>query len=417
MYKFLTWGDWVMDKLIISPRINLLKSELKNNISNDKILENFWSELEKSGTPIVEEISEASDTVLVTFLYKGTEDTKNVVVLSDLSKFNYKTSQIEQILGTNIWYKTYEIRNDVRFLYNFSVNDLLDDDMDKRFSNLTYDLLNPAKFIFPKYDEDPEDIERVSSLVELPYTDKFYWSIQNNTSQKGTVEVHKFHSELLNNERRIWMYTPHGHSKDVAPYGAVVVTDGFQYINMLSAPVVLHNLISEGKIPSMVGIFIDTVKDRRAELTCNKSFSDFVAKEVMPWALKNYNITNEPNKNVIAGFSLGGLTASFIGLTHSEVFGNVLSQSGSYWWSPKDEDKFNWMSRQYEAVENLSLKFYLNTGVLETPDRIIETNENFRDTLKSKGYSVHYETFKSAHNYIYWGETLANGLIALVGIS
>jgi len=405
------------DKLIISPRINLLKSELKNNISNDKIVENFWSELKKSGTPIVEEISEARDTVLVTFLYKGTEDTKNVVVLSDLSRFNCKTSQMEQILGTNIWYKTYEIRNDVRFLYNFSVNDLLDDDMDKRLSNLTYDLLNPAKFIFPKYDEDPEDIERVASLVKLPYTDKFYWTVLNSASTKGTVEVHRFHSELLNNERRIWMYTPHGYSKDVPPYGAVVVTDGFEYINMLSAPVVLDNLISEGKIPPMVGIFIDTGKDRRVELTCNKNFSDFVAKEVMSWALKNYNITNEPNKNVIAGLSLGGLTASFIGLTHSEVFGNVLSQSGSYWWSPKDEDTFNWMSRQYEAVEKLSLKFYLNTGVLETPDRIIETNENFRDTLKSKGYSVHYETFKSAHNYIYWGETLANGLISLVEIS
>lgn len=73
----------------------------------------------------------------------------------------------------------------------------------------------------------------------------------------------------------------------------------------------------------MVGIFIETSKDRNNELICNKTFSDFVADEVMPWALEHYNITEEPSKNVIAGFSLGGLTASFLGLTHSDIFGNV----------------------------------------------------------------------------------------------
>jgi len=417
MYKFLTWGDWVMeDKLIISPKINFLISELKNNISNDKIVENFWSELKKYGTPIVEEISQDSSTVLVTFLYKGDQDTKNVVLWSEFSSFNYKTNQMEQILGTNIWHKTYEIRKDVRFLYHFSVNDLLDDDRENRDSNLTCDPLNPYKFIFPKYDEDPEDKDGVSSLVELPYADKYYWSVLNNGSSKGTVEIHRFHSGLLNTERRIWVYTPHGYSKDSIPYGTIVVTDGFEYINLLSAPVVLDNLISEGKIPPMIGIFIDTAKDRFNELTCNNDFSDHISTEVMPWALKNYNITNVPNKNIIAGLSLGGLTASFIGLSHSELFGNVLSESGSYWWSPEEDGNLNWMSRQYETKEKLPLKFYINVGVLELPDLMQETNDNFKNTLISKGYSVHYETFKSGHDYLYWGETLANGLITLVGI-
>ena len=28
--------------------------------------------------------------------------------------------------------------------------------------------------------------------------------------------------------------------------------------------------------------------------------------------------------------------AAFAGLTHPEIFGNVLSQSGSYWWKPSN---------------------------------------------------------------------------------
>lgn len=405
------------NNLPLSPRINLLKSELKINLASDHVIENFWNEIDKKGSPIIEEISPDNGKVLVTFLYKGNEDTKNIVVWSPFSRYNYKINQMECIANTNIWFKTYEIRKDIRFLYSFSVNDFLDDDMDKRHNNLTYDFLNPNKFVYPKDDEVSESEETISSLVELPYTDKFKWIIENNKSPKGTIELHRFHSKFLNNERRIWIYTPYDYSADSMPYGAVVTTDGFEYINLLSAPTVLDNLISEGKIPPIAGIFIETSKDRGYELKCNKTFSDFVASEVMPWALEHYNITKEPSKNVIAGCSLGGLTASFLGLTHSDIFGNVLSQSGSYWWSPEGDGNFNWMSRQYETAEKLPLKFYVNVGVLETPDKMIETNEKFRDTLSSKGYTLHYETFNSAHDGLYWGETLAKGLIALIGIS
>lgn len=401
---------------LLSQRIILLKNELKNNIPNTHVVDNFWNEIKEKGSPIIEEISPDSETILVTFLYKGNDDTRNIIILSPFLGNEYKTSQLEHISNTNIWYKTYELRKDLRIVYNLSVNDLLDDDMTTRDNNLTYDSLNPNKFIFPQNDEDPESKELISSLLELPYTDKFIWSVENDYSAKGTLEVHRFHSKLLNNDRRIWVYTPNGYSRDKLPYGVVVTTDGFKYINLLSAPTVLDNLVSEGKVPPMVGIFIETSKNRTKELNCNKTFSDFVANEVMPWTMEHYNITKEPTKNVIAGLSFGGLTASFLGLNHSHIFGNVLSQSGSYWWSPATDGNFNWMSRQYEAKEKLPLKFYLNIGVLEPADAMIETNENFRDTLISKGYNLTYETFNSGHDYLYWGETLANGLMSLVGI-
>ncbi len=43
-------------------------------------------------------------------------------------------------------------------------------------------------------------------------------------------------------------------------------------------------------------------------------------------------------------------------------------------------------------------------------------NRNLRDTLQSKGYSVHYTEFNGNHTLFNWRGTLASHLIALVGI-
>ncbi len=117
----------------------------------------------------------------------------------------------------------------------------------------------------------------------------------------------------------------------------------------------------------------------------------------------------------MGGVSLGGLAASYIALKNYNIFGNVLSQSGSYWYESE------WLTKEFEKNDKLPINFYLNAGVLE--DRpydvepiMMDVINNMRDMLLSKGYSVKYENFYSGHDYLSWGETLANGLISLIGI-
>ncbi|WP_425447326.1 hypothetical protein [Dethiothermospora halolimnae] len=45
---------------------------------------------------------------------------------------------------------------------------------------------------------------------------------------------------------------------------------------------------------------------------------------------------------------------------------------------------------------------------------MIDVNIKLRGMLKSKVYEVKYEDFKGGHDYLCWGETLANGLISLM---
>lgn len=106
--------------------------------------------------------------------------------------------------------------------------------------------------------------------------------------------------------------------------------------------------------------------------------------------------------------------ASYIAFKNSNIFGNVLSQSGSYWY----EEQL--LTQKYKESEKLPINFYLNAGVLEdspydTEPIMMEVINNMRDVLLSKGYNVQYENFYSGHDYLSWRETLATGLIALTG--
>lgn len=125
-----------------------------------------------------------------------------------------------------------------------------------------------------------------------------------------------------------------------------------------------------------------------------------------------------PEKAIICGLSLGGLTAAYLGLNYSEIFGNILSQPGYFWYNSEDyaPNEDCWMSKMFKEVNTLKLKFYLDMGVLETKYKIIDPNINLRDTLISKGYKVDLRWFYGGHDYLSWGETLAHGLISLIGI-
>jgi enterochelin esterase family protein len=122
---------------------------------------------------------------------------------------------------------------------------------------------------------------------------------------------------------------------------------------------------------------------------------------------------------VITGASLGGVASVYMGLTHSEIFGNILAQSGAYWWLIQDEQ--DWLIHQYVESPKRDLRFFLDVGSLETVPTfanglsILYANRYLRDVLRAKGYPVKYTEFAGGHDYICWQETFAKGLEHLLG--
>jgi enterochelin esterase family protein len=321
---------------------------------------------------------------------------------------------MERLLNTNLWYISCKIRNDIRLQYCFSVNDPLDDDWDKRFEQVTHDRLNKNFLFF----EDEEESEILSYIV-MPNAEEYFWVKENAHIPKGDLNEYSYKSGKLEETLKLRIYTPHEYKETNKPYKFLVLTDGDEYINVLSAKSVLDNLISDKKILPIVVLFINSTDTRYEDLTCSDAYVDIIVSELIPWFRESYNVSIESKDGIIGGISIGGFTASYVGLKYSEIFGNVLSQSGSYWYKPKEckqSQSACWMSSEFKKVEKLPLKFYLNVGRLEEKNNMIGVNKILRDTLETKGYEVKYEKFKGGHDYLCWGETLADGLISLIGI-
>ncbi|MCB2290610.1 DUF3327 domain-containing protein [Clostridium sp. CS001] len=393
---------------------------LKEKIQQEdrQALQEFWDNVESNGAPLIEEIDGDSENALVTFVYKADEEIENIVLMPPIGQDNLQENKMQRLLETNLWYITYKVRNDVRFKYSLSVNDSLDDDdWTKRWEELTYDKLNKNRIIVKGEDGKKDEIE---SYVVMPKAKEHFWVKERKGSHKGKIHEYQLHSESLEKNRRIRIYTPYGYSKSNKPYKFLVLTDGDEYINVLSAITVLDNLIADRKIPPIITIFIDSPEETREdELSCDDVFADVIVKDLIPWVRKNYNVSNNANEAIIGGLSVGGLTATYLGLKHSEVFGNVLSQSGSYWYKRESYEGSPldcWISTEFEGIDRLPLKFYLNVGVLEHKQGMIGTNIKLKDVLISKGYDTYFEYFNSGHDYLCWGETLGNGLISLIGI-
>lgn len=394
--------------------------ETKLEKGNNSAVDEFLCYIEKNGTPLIEKIEDDTDNSLVTFIYSSSEPLENVLFLSgflpaNLEVLNLEDYKMDQIQGTNLWHITYKVRNDIRFQYYFFPNDSLKADCEKRWDNIKWDKFNKRKLVW-EGENGEEDI--IYSFVIMQDSQEDFWVKERPDVHKGNLQQYEFESKNFKEPRKTYVYTPYGYSEDSSPYGYIVLTDAYEYINILSSMQAIDNLIADKKIPPIVAVLLDATETRYEELTCNENFCDTIVNELIPWAREKYNISTNPQQAIIGGVSLGGLTASYLGLKHPEVFGNILSKSGSYWYKPDDyegDENECWMSSQFKAVDKLPLKFYLNVGILEG-EWMTNTNADLRDTLEAKGYHVYFETFKSAHDYLSWGETFATGLISLIGI-
>ncbi|WP_346961848.1 alpha/beta hydrolase-fold protein [Clostridium sp.] len=395
---------------ILSGEIKKLIKDIKTERVN--VIEEFWKDVEEQGTPLIENIKGDDNNVLVTFLYRG-KDINNVMIYGGVPGFRYNENIMENIENTDVWFRTYKVRNDVKFKYNFSLNHEFDDDYKKIKKNSVVDVSNPNEFVFPMDEENSESEESISSLVMMPKVKKEVWTESRGNTKKGEVKLYRLHSDILGGGRRIWTYVPYGYKEIKDPCKLLILSDGFEYLNIMAATV-LDNLIDDKKISNVICVLIESKKNRYEELTCSDKYSDFIVKELIPWIYENYNVSKSPKDTIIGGVSLGGLAATYMAYKNPSIFGNVLSQSGSYWYSDQ------WLTNEFKDSERLPIKFYLNAGVLEddpydTEPIMMEVINNMRDVLIKKGYEVSYETFPSGHDYLSWGETLGTGLIELLG--
>jgi enterochelin esterase-like enzyme len=399
-------------------------SQLRKDVLDGRraALDAFWTTVEKSGAPIVERLQGTDQTFLVTFLWKGNSETINVLVGWPRMANTYPDGYfMSHVGGTDLWFKTLKVRRGTRIYYQLSPNDPAGVRPDGTWPRRSQaDPLNPQR--------DPDDpkvpLERVRSLLELPGALPQPWYKKRHDVPHYSVKEESVSSRHLNSERKVLIYTPPGYSERNPPYPTVYLTDGEDPDGLVFATSTLENLVADGRIPPVVVVrMVNPDRPTRGrDLACNDAFLAYVNYELVPFVRRMYNTSRDPLSTLIGGDSLGGLTATCMGLRHPETFGMVLSQSGAYWYK-QSRDEYaepNWLAQQFVESKKLPLRFYLDAGTNEVDlsgkgEDILLTNRHLRDVLRAKGYEVHYQEFEGDHDWINWRGTLADGLIAMLG--
>jgi enterochelin esterase-like enzyme len=394
-----------------SPRLSALKKDLEAGRAD--ALGEFWREVEGAGAPLVEPVEDDAERLLVTFLRRDAAAERFVAVFP-FARVNPLPHLFERLAGTDLWFRSYRLRRDARFEYLVAAEDSLKPFAAREpsgeggwLNDLRPDPLNPRRFVAPADDEKPGSEPYVGSVVELPGAPPQPYVAERAGIAKGRLEL------LRMDGRRVWVYTPPGYRKGGRPYHLLVLFDGWQYTHDIPTPTILDNMIADGRLPPAVAVFVDQ-KERVKELYLDATFSDFVARELVPWVRGRYNVTRSPREAVVGGLSLGGVAAAYTAMRHPEVFGGVLSQSGAFQYRPEDPER---LIRQFTKGGRLPIRFYLEAGLLEvneTPS-LLHTNRHLRDVLEAKGYVVTYSEFNGRHDTVCWRGSLSKGLAALWG--
>ena len=274
------------------------------------------------------------------------------------------------------------------------------------------------------------------------------WIAKNPSAKSGIVVQEKFKSDLLNNERDVWIYEPPDYSASGAPCALVVLFDGRAYNSIIPTPTILDNLYAARRIPRTIAVLVGD-SDRGRDLIPTSELAASIATELVPWIRARYHVATDSRQVVIGGSSAGGFVAVYTALHHPDVFGSVLSQSGAYFRSPDfrnyganrapaavpgDGDRHDleelmdrgvaettgWLAKEVIDRPKLPLRFYLDAGLFEvdltgSSIGILESTRHMRDVLLAKGYEVRYQMFVGGHDYVNWRGTLADGLVTLIG--
>jgi enterochelin esterase family protein len=387
----------------VSPRIAALAAA-------PATMDAFWERVTAEGTPLVEDINDPKGRLLVTFVYRATPGLSHVAVYQAPGG-NSGYAQLKQVVGTDVFAWSTLVDPATRFTYSLAPGDnygppATQSDFEKRLPLFRPDLLN----------KHPYNVD--ASLVELPNALAQPGIVPKRETQAGELVVHKARSKALGNERSVIVYTPPQFSTPGPKYPLVVMFDASAAVNALAIPVVLDELIAAKKIPPIVVMLIGNV-DRSKELPGDAAFADFIALDLVPWVRRAYHATTDSRLTVLAGISYGGLAATYAAARHPAVYGNVLSQSGSYWWSPDDIEEGEAHPRDYARRPRLPVRFWMEVGTLEvgSPKRATDqlgSNRHMRDILVARGYDVTYREFVGAHEYINWRGTIGEGLVALL---
>lgn len=336
-----------------------------------ELQEQLENALDSKSFPLIE-----SDTN-VYFIYQGSAS--NVAIAGDFNRWNPSGYDFTKLERTNIWYRKAIFESNARLDYKVVVNG----------SNWILDPKNPNRI--------PGGFGYNSELSMPEYQQPIEIQPREGVNE-GSLETIEIPSQNTGKTYTIKVYLPTGYSSNKT-YPVAYFQDGNDYLNLASTTVVIDNLIHDGAIKSMIGVFV-VPTNRNVEYAFDDRFKykDFFVSELVPTIDERYStITNAADRAVI-GDSYGGNISAIIAFSHPEIFGNCGIHSGAF-----QANNFNTNSIVMDGVKK-DIKVASIWGTYEGAS-LPNNMTNVKDYLVENNYDIFWKELPDGHSWGLWRAT------------
>jgi len=271
-------------------------------------------------------------------------------------------------------------------------------------------------------------------------------------TEKGNVSyvlqsLPEIHTKILKRDVTVELLLPKGYKESEKKYPLLILNDG-QDNTAVDIKSALEKLTANNQIREIIvaGVYagdrlqeygVSSKPDFKKRGSRAKLYSKFLINELIPYLCYEYPVSGKAADHVIAGYSMGGLSAIDIAWNHPEIFSKAGAFSGSFWWRKRDT-KSRFYSDERDRLMHLQikkgkfksgLKFWFQAG---THDEMSDRNKNgvidsIDDTLDliselvKKGYRPYHdieyvETQGGEHNHNTWKKVMPDFLRWAFGI-
>jgi enterochelin esterase family protein len=325
------------------------------------------------------------------FLYRGKGAT--VDWLGDFTTWRAGKPLSGKRVAEDVWLATTKFPPDARFDYKVRVD-----------GQQRLDPLNPFKQL---------GMYGYNSVVTMPQYFPSPWTEPRKGTPKGRLsDPFVIQSKHLGYAKRFIVYTPPGVEK-LKNVPVLYVTDGHEFAHpeMGALPVILDNLLAEGRISPLIAVFVDprtvdTGENKRGpELLTNPRFQSFLTAELVPWIDARYPTRPLPEARGLAGMSLGGLHATYTAMRQPNTFGRIGILSPYFLAKPA-------VLVEVEKARQQPVTLFVGQG---TYDYDVENTRRLRDVLQAKGYEFEYLEANDGHSWGNWRNMLDDMVVSLFG--
>jgi len=286
--------------------------------------------------------------------------------------------------------------------------------------------INGVSTIDPNNVQVRRDGSRYQSFFIIPGPESDLY-IHKNGVPHGTVTKVWYRSEVLDMDRRVYVYTPAGYEGGAEKYPVFYLLHGAggdedAWTNMGRTAQIMDNLIAQGRAKPMLVVMtngnanqagaqnevppipVTGEQGMAAYQRYAGKFEEHLVNDVVPFIEKNYRTLTGKNNRAIAGLSMGGAHTQTITNDNPGMFSYIgVFSMGIMSFGPRDQDAAKIdqeRNAKLEALKNSGYKLYwIACG---KDDFVYKGVVTLRETLDKLDFKYVYRESTGGHTWANW---------------